>query len=156
MAPALSLTIPGKVTLIRVGSLDWLHVLTYEEQVVPHEVYTVSLPERSVELDTGAGCNDTLFVLFSLLAVRTLQHGEGAATRLWAHTDTDTQTQTFETFRWISYQIPQDYINLKSISCKYYSMDARPVRQSELSWGELKHSYNRMSSYNLMSLPGNH
>lgn len=63
---------------------------TYEEQVVPHEVDTVSLPERSIELDAGAGRDDTLLVLFGLLAVGTLQHGEGAATRLYVHTQTHT------------------------------------------------------------------
>ncbi len=61
---------------------------TYEEQVVPHEVHTVSLPERSIELDTSAGRDDTLLVLFGLPAVRTLQHGEGAATRLCVHKHT--------------------------------------------------------------------
>lgn len=63
---------------------------TYEEQVVLHEVDTVSLLEGSIELDTGAGRDDTLLVLFSLLAVGTLQHGEGAATRLCIHTQKHT------------------------------------------------------------------
>lgn len=61
---------------------------TDEEQVVPHEVDAVSFSERSVELDTGAGGDDTLFVLFGLLAVGTLQHGEGAAARLRVHRNT--------------------------------------------------------------------
>lgn len=61
---------------------------TDEEQIVPHEVDTISFSECSIELDTGAGCDDTLFVLFGLLAVRTFQHGEGAAARLRVHTNT--------------------------------------------------------------------
>lgn len=56
--------------------------LTDEEQIIPHEVDTVPFSQCSIELDTGAGCDDTLFVLFRLLAVRTLKHGEGAAARL--------------------------------------------------------------------------
>lgn len=62
--------------------------ITNEEQVVPHEVDPISLSECSVELYTGAGCDDALLILFGLLAVGTLQHGEGAATRLCVHTQT--------------------------------------------------------------------
>lgn len=62
--------------------------ITNEEQVVPHEVDPISLLECSVELYTGAGCDDALLILFGLLAVGALQHGEGAATRLCVHTQT--------------------------------------------------------------------
>lgn len=56
--------------------------------MVPHEVDAIPLSERSVELDAGAGRDDALFVLFCLLVVGTLQHGEGAAARLCPHTHT--------------------------------------------------------------------
>lgn len=65
--------------------------LTYEQQVIFHEVDPVSLSQRSVELDAGAGGDNALLVFFSLPAVRTLQHGEAAATGLHAHTDTQRQ-----------------------------------------------------------------
>lgn len=79
---------------------------TYEEWVVPHEVDTVSLPECSIELDAGAGRDDTLLVWFSLLAVGTLQHGEGAATRLRIHT----QKHTWEIQMNFLSDASQDYI----------------------------------------------
>lgn len=60
--------------------------------MILNEVHTISLSECSVELDTGAGCDDTLLVLFSLLAVGTLEHGEAAATGLRVHTRTHTHT----------------------------------------------------------------
>lgn len=68
--------------------LDPAGNITDEEQIVPHEVDPISFSECSIELDTGAGGDHTLFVLFGLLAVRTLQHGEGAAARLCAHRST--------------------------------------------------------------------
>lgn len=61
--------------------------------MILNEVHTISLSECSVELDTGAGCDDTLLVLLSLLAVGTLKHGETAATGLRVHTQTYTDTQ---------------------------------------------------------------
>lgn len=61
--------------------------------MILNEVHTISLSECSVELDTGAGCDDTLLVLFSLLAVGTLKHGEAAATGLRGHTHTHTNKQ---------------------------------------------------------------
>lgn len=67
--------------------LDVAGNITDEEQIVPHEVDPISFSECSIELDTGAGGDDTLFVLFGLLAVRTLQHGEGAAARLCVRTE---------------------------------------------------------------------
>lgn len=62
---------------------------TYEQQVILHEVDPVSLSQRSVELDAGAGCDDALLVFFALTAVGTLEHGEAAATGLRAHTHKD-------------------------------------------------------------------
>lgn len=67
--------------------LDVAGNITDEEQIVAHEVDSISFSERSIELDTGAGGDDTLFVLFGLLAVRTPQHGEGAAARLCTCTE---------------------------------------------------------------------
>lgn len=73
---------------------DWCNFMmpTYEQQVILHEVDPVSLSQRSVELDAGAGCDNALLVFFGLAAVGTLKHWEAAATGLHTHTDTHTKT----------------------------------------------------------------
>lgn len=45
---------------------------TYEQQVILHEVDPVSLSQRSIELDAGAGGDNALLVFIRLPAVGTL------------------------------------------------------------------------------------